>query len=387
MHYFRGQIAYAKGNLETAANEFAAAKAAGGTEAEPASFYQGLTYIRMRQLVQARASFQQTTIDPERDPTVAAAARQLDAVLAQQQAATGPAKPWEAELTISYVYDSNVIQLGSDAQLPTGISHKADSRTVLQPRGSYSLFHNDKVEIGVEGSGYFAYEFDLNDFDTYSYQIGPFISYKFSPNLYGRLSYAFNYIELGHDPYLNRNIVTPSLTYVEPKLGYTQAYYQFEARQFSDTFTHQDDPNSFDNRDALDRDGQDHTFGLVQGINLPEIFPGAGTANMPIDYRLIDQETHGSDYDGLFNQVGRDDLHAAAILGPADGCRRVMGSRRVSSRQQPGHRFRSPRQALRPAVEPERRNHAAAFPGMQLARGLHVHDQRFQRSLRGDTGF
>jgi hypothetical protein len=188
--------------------------------------------------------------------------------------------------------------------LPTGISNRSDSRAVIQPRGSYSFIRNDKVDAGIEASGYFAYQFELNDFDISSYQIGPYVNYHITPNLYASARYAFNYIELGHDPYLNRNIVTPQLTYVEPKFGYSSIYYQFQQRQFNDKFTHLSDPFSTDNRNALDRDGQNHTLGLVQGITLPELFAGVGNANLEIDYRLIDQETHGSDYDGLFNQVG-----------------------------------------------------------------------------------
>jgi tetratricopeptide (TPR) repeat protein len=302
VHYLRGQLAYAEGNLDVAASEFAQAKAAGGTEAEPAGFYEGLTYLRMRQLVRARATFKETTIDPERDPTVAAAARQLDAVLSQQG---GPsARKWAAQVTLSYVYDSNVIQLGANSTLPSGISDESDSRVVIQPSGSYSFIRNDKVDIGIEAAGYFAFQFDLNSFDIASYQIGPYVNYRLAENVYASMRYAFNYITLGHDSYLNRNIVTPQLTFIEPNFGYTSAYYQFEARQFADEFSHQFDHPNFDVKNRLDRDGQNHTLGLVQGINLPELFAGAGRANMEVNYRLIDQETHGSDYDGLFNQVG-----------------------------------------------------------------------------------
>ena len=66
VHYLQGQLDYQEGRLESAATEFAAAKAAGGGEAEPAGFYEGLTYLRMRQLVRARGAFKETSIDPDR---------------------------------------------------------------------------------------------------------------------------------------------------------------------------------------------------------------------------------------------------------------------------------------------------------------------------------
>ncbi len=206
------------------------------------------------------------------------------------------------------MYDSNVIELGNNTTAPNGISGKGDSRIVVQPSGSYSLIHTDKIDAGIEGSGYFAFQFDLNSFDVASYQIGPYINYRVAQDIFASLRYGYNYVTLGHDSYLSRNIVTPQLTFIEPKLGYTSLYYQFQARQFADSFEHQfplpPPPSNFDVKDNLDRDGQNHTFGLSQGINLPEIFRGAGNANMEIDYRLTDQEAVGGDYDGLFNQLG-----------------------------------------------------------------------------------
>jgi tetratricopeptide (TPR) repeat protein len=294
VHYLRGQIAYAQGNLDVAAKEFSAAKTAGGTEAEPAGFYEGLTYLRMRQLVQARGAFRETAIDPIRDPSFAAAARQLDAKLAEQSTA-GTARPWSAQLTLSYVYDSNVVQLG--AIQVGGISHKADSRIVVQPQGSYNFLHTDKLDIGVQGSGYFAFQFDLNDFDIASYQAGPYINYRITDNLSAGAYYAFNYIEFGHDPYLNRNIVSPYLAYTEPNFGYTQLSYIFEARQFSEEF------DTAALRHALDRDGQFHTVSVVQGITTPELFSGVGKSELELIYRFKNQNTVGSDYDYYGNEI------------------------------------------------------------------------------------
>ena len=302
VHFLRGQILYQQGDIEAAGKEFAAAKAAGGTEAGPANFYEGLTYLRLRQNVRARAAFRETIIDPERDPTVANVARTLDAALAEQEGISP--KRLSGSFTLSYVYDSNVVQIGGAvAGLP---SNQSDSRIVIQPSLNYLLIHNDKFDAVIQGSGYFAYQFELNDFDTSSYQVGPYVSYRLSRNVTAGLQYAFNYIEFGHDPYLIRNIVTPSLTIIEPKMGaYTQLYYQFEARQFQDQFAHLDPTTtSLDARNTLDRDGQVHTFGLTQSFATPEIFKDAGASNLEVTYRLSDQETHGSDYDALTNQVG-----------------------------------------------------------------------------------
>jgi tetratricopeptide (TPR) repeat protein len=289
--YLRGQMYYQQGDLDAAAREFAAAKAAGGTEAVPAGFYEGLTYIRMRELVRARRTFQDASLSADRDPTVVSAARQLDAVLAAQQQTT---KRWEVQLTLGYEYDTNVIQIGTNVPTPGEISDEEDGRFVLQPRGSYSFIRNDRLEVGLEGSGYFTWQNDLSDFDVASYQAGPFVNYKLRENLYASARYSFNYVELGHDPFLKRNVITPQLTLVEPKFGYTSLYYQFQTRQFDEV------PISA----AEDRDGPVHSVGLVQGFTLPEIFRGAGESTLELSYRFERQETDGSDYQGNFHSLG-----------------------------------------------------------------------------------
>lgn len=290
VHYLRGLLAYGRNDLQTARREFEAARVAGGVEATAAGFYEGLTYLRMRELVRARSSFRDSALG-NTDPTLAAASRQLDAVLGVQQRTE---KSWEAQVTISYEWDSNVIQIGSNIPLPGGISNEDDSRIVLLPRGSWSFIDRDPWEVGVEGNGYFSWHMDLSDFDIASYQAGPFFNWRFAQNWFFSGRYGFNYVELGHEPYLTRHIVTPQLSWIQPNFGYTSGYYQFEARQFDE-----DVPT-----DELDRDGQIHALGIVQGINLPPFFRDAGPANMELSYRFEDQVADGSDFDGLFHTLG-----------------------------------------------------------------------------------
>lgn len=288
--YLRGQLLYSEGDLEGASRAFAEARALGGEEAAPAEFYEGLTYLRMKDLVRARKAFRQTG-GPDRDPTLGEASRQLDAVLAAQQRR---AKPWEIQVTTAVEYDSNAILIGSGVSPPEEISDEADTRFVLQPRGSYSFYRNARTDTGLEGNGYFSFYDDLQDFDVESYQGGPFITHRLGKTWYVSGRYAFNYVESGHDPYMSRNIFTPQVTWVQPKFGYTSAFYQLQLRQF----------NGSPSRAELDRDGQIHTLGVVQGISLGEIFRDAGPANIELSYRYEDQQTKGSDFDGSFHNLG-----------------------------------------------------------------------------------
>jgi hypothetical protein len=133
----------------------------------------------------------------------------------------------------------------------------------------------------------------LSDFDIESYQGGPYINYKIKDNVFASLRYGFNFIRVGKEDFLTRNIVTPQVTFIEPKFGYTSGYYQFQSRQFADEST-----------EALDRDGTNHILGVVQGINLPPLFRDAGPANLELTYRFEHQDTDGSDFDGNFHTAG-----------------------------------------------------------------------------------
>jgi TolA-binding protein len=290
--YLHGQLYYAEGKLDDAAKSFAAAKAEGGTESAPAEFYEGLTYLRMKELVKARSTFLNSSLEPDRDPTLASASRQLDAVLAQQQSRAP--RPYEGQISLGYEYDSNVIQLGADIPSPAGISNKSDGREVFSPRGSFTFLRSDRLELGVEGTGYFTWQNSVSSFDIDSFQAGPFANYKLANNLYASARYGFNYVQFGYEPFLVRNIVTPQVTYLEPKFGYSSVFYQFQDRQFKQP--------SFS--DAQDRSGTDDAIGIVQGVNLPTLFPGAGAANLELNYRFEDQLARGSDFSGKFNAVG-----------------------------------------------------------------------------------
>ncbi len=289
--YLNGQIYYAQGELQKAADSFEAARGPGGIEQESAEFYQGLTYLRMRDLVRARAIYREAgTGGVDRDPTVAAASRQLDDVLGGQQASP---RPWDLQLTAGYEYDTNVLLLGSNVALPGQISGDEDGRFVLQPRGSYSLYRNPRMDAGVEANGYFTFQQDISAFDIASYQGGPYVNLKLTDNLFASARYGFNYIDFGHAKYLTRHLITPQLTLVHGQKGYTSAYYQYQNSAFEDQ-----------EGTPFDRDGNNHVIGIVQGITLPALMQEGKKSNLELTYRLTFQDTQGSEYYGYLHTLG-----------------------------------------------------------------------------------
>ncbi|MCC6238718.1 MAG: tetratricopeptide repeat protein [Phycisphaerales bacterium] len=292
--YLKGQIYYARGDLDQAARSFEVARKAGGVEEESAEFYQGLTYLRMRDLVRARSIYREAGLGgADRDPTVAAASRQLDDVLASQQRSS---RPWELQITTGYEYDTNVLLIGSNIALPTEISNREDGRFVLQPRGSYSFYRKPNIDVGVEANGYFTFQQDITSFDISSYQIGPYVNYKLAENLHASARYGFNYVEFGHEKYLTRHLITPQLTLINPKGGYTSAYFQYQLNDFA---TEYDDPLK-----TFDRDGNSYVLGLVQGIPVPSLFDAQQKANIDLSYRVTYQDTQGQEYQGILQTLG-----------------------------------------------------------------------------------
>jgi Flp pilus assembly protein TadD len=289
--YLMGQLLYAEGDLQGAARQFAIARAAGESEAGPAQFYEGLTYLRMRELVQARRTFREAAEGVERDPTVAAASRQLDAVLTTRQRRD---RPLDLQLSLGYQWDSNVIQLGSNVPLPGEISRESDGRFVLQPRASYSFVREGRFDAGVEAQGYFSFHHELDDFDIQSYQAGPFANYRLTDTLFASARYGYNYMLLGRESYLSRHLITPQLTWVQKDFGYTSVYYQLQLRDFKISPI----------VPQFERDGQVHGLGVVQGLKLPAIFRDAGPANMDLSYRLEYHDTDGSEFEAYFHTVG-----------------------------------------------------------------------------------
>lgn len=292
VHYLRGHLYYNEGKLDKAADEFKASQQSGQPEATNARLYGGLTYLRMKNLAQARRSFRDAATSADGgDLAVTSAAEQVDATLGRAVAAQ---RRLDARVSVGYEYDSNVIQNGTDSPLPVGITGQSDSSLVIQPRLGYALVRKGPIEFGVEGSGYFSFHKELNDFDIESYQAGPYLDWKTSKETRVGLRYGYNYLRLGSDPYLTRNIITPSFLWFRANVAYTQVYYQYQTYSYQQSVA----------LDAFDRDGDSHRVGILQGIYLPALFKDADRTTLELSYRYEHQWTQGNDFQGNFHTVG-----------------------------------------------------------------------------------
>lgn len=289
--YLRGQLRLSKGDLEGALASFKRARIKGEAESLPAGYFEGLTYLRMRQLVRARQTFREASLGADGDATITSAARQLDEILGRHERA---ARRLQAQLSLAYEYDTNVIQLGTDIVTAAGISDEADSRLMLRPRASYQFVKTRKFSGGLEAYGYFTWHDDLQAFNIASYSGGPFANYLVADNFWASARYAYNHLEFGHELLLGQHIVTPQLTLVQPDFGYTSAFYQYQGRK-----SYNDPVNP-----AFDLEGDVHVFGIVQGLELPEIFSDAGSPNLELSYRYSRHDTEGTEFEGDIHTAG-----------------------------------------------------------------------------------
>lgn len=287
--YLRGRMLYQQRQYPEAARAFARARELGGAEQEAAEFYEGLTYWQMKEYVQARTVFRDAS-GLERDPAVSAASRQIDTILIDQIRAT---RKYEFSVATGVEYDDNVSLLGVDVELPDDADDEADFKFILEPEGSYTLYDEEKLEVGVEGNAQLEWHFEEEDQDLESYQAGPFASYRFSRYQYGSVRYGINYFEFGSDPYMLRQFLMPQYTIIEPERGFWSFYYQPQHRELYD---------SPSNR-LRDRDGWIHTVGVIKGIDLPALFQDADPADLELSYRYELHDTDGADYKGDIHTV------------------------------------------------------------------------------------
>jgi tetratricopeptide (TPR) repeat protein len=288
--FLRGQLAYAKGDYRTAAASFSKARSAGGSEASAAGLYEGLSYVQLKELGRAQAALQAVTrINP--DSSSASAARALGYSLQTES----NVRPFALQVSSGYEWDSNVPQTNWNSPLPPNTRRQQDGRFVVEPQASLSLIRTSNLDAGVDTIDYFSWQNQDGNYNIDSWQVGAFGTYHIATNSFLGLRYDFNDVTQGYAPSLKRNVVTPQFTCIEPNLGYTAVYYQFEARQFD-----QPAPTP-----ALERDGKTNELGLIQGIDLkPASIAGLSPPRLEIDFRYENDQTSGSDYDGNFVTLG-----------------------------------------------------------------------------------
>lgn len=185
----------------------------------------------------------------------------------------GPLR-FEGGFALGYFYDTNVILLGEDTALPRGIVQKWDHRfgveagfDVTRQFVEQECALGKSLLLGVGGLTSHLWQPSIGEFDVNMYTGRAYVNWEPLSDLFVGLQYDYTYTQLGHDPFISSNRITPVISKIwrgspAGQLG--------EERSRTDLFY------SYDYRDYLDelidfrfdRDGAYHALGIKQTINL-----------------------------------------------------------------------------------------------------------------------
>jgi tetratricopeptide (TPR) repeat protein len=260
-----------------------------------ASFYLGVTYLRVRRFPEALANFGRA----ERDPTLGLAVRfykgrvhyeahewpEADEDFAAVVAASPDSdmgreaerfraaireqggQPYSAHGSVGFEYDSNVLLAPSSegAKDVLAISHQADGRAVFLLGGSYMPWRTEHARLSLGYEFYQSVQFQLSDFNLQDHRPSIDVDFDCEP-IEGGVSGRYDYYRLGNDSFLNQETALPWLRVREGGYGYTEAYYRMRRRDF------------FEHRFSAPLDGYNHAIAVDQTVFLgaPERFAWIG---------------------------------------------------------------------------------------------------------------
>lgn len=206
----------------------------------------------------------------------------------------------EGFVNVGAFYDTNVILLGKDTALPRHIVKKADARfgveagfditRLLTPRDGIP---GESLLIGVGGSTAHLWQPSIGEFDVNAYGGRAYVNWEAVPSLYLGLQYDYSYTQLGHDPFISSNRLTPVISKIwlrpdgqgfSEERGRTDVYYSYDYRNYLDPLAD----------DRFDRDGEYHTVGATQRFNLVR-----AEQMWPDYYASTDKGTRRDANDGL----------------------------------------------------------------------------------------
>jgi tetratricopeptide (TPR) repeat protein len=210
----------------------------------------------------------------------------------------GPLR-FEGAFALGYFYDSNVILLGEDTALPRGIVQKWDHRFGVEASFDVSRQFTEQecglgksLLLGLGGQTSHLWQPSIAEFDINLYGGRAYINWEALSDLFLGLQYDYSYSQLGHDPFISSNRITPVISKIwrgspavagelgEPRAR-TDIYYSYDYRDYLDELV--------DFR--FDRDGPYHAVGIKQTFNLwrardlwHDYYAGQPDAE-PVDFR------------------------------------------------------------------------------------------------------
>ena len=203
-----------------------------------------------------------------------------------------PDRRWNLAVLSGYDYDTNVALVPSLAFTPVGLGSRGqarDSRWTLASFGDFRLVQNDDWVLGLIGSTYDTWQFNLSRYNFQDYMGGLYSNVALGPYWIFGTRYEFHESLLGGKQFATDHRLTPNITLREGAVGHTTAYYEFEALDITGI------PVLVP---AQNRSGTINSVGVTQAFYLMN-----GAGRLFLGYRYDRANTRGLDFDRETNQL------------------------------------------------------------------------------------
>jgi Flp pilus assembly protein TadD len=279
VYFYQGLVAQELKSFDQAPELFSRAMALSPDLTPSARYYTGISYYQRGLIERAQKEFEAAIASGVPESELARSAR---TVLQQQTAVPKGPKQWDLNLSVSGQYDSNVVLLPIGTQPPggaVGISQKDDFRTAIYARAEYRPIQTDVWTSGVTYGLYQSFHQKLTRFDVQDHSPSVFVQRQIGP-VQARVQYVFDYVQVGHSPYLFAHVIQPIFTIAEGNSLFTQLQFRYQHKDFQDDLFA---GNSF-------RDGENWLGGVTQYAYFAN-----GTSHVRLGYTYDMDRTGGGD--------------------------------------------------------------------------------------------
>ena len=224
-HFFTGLTMQAQGNYAGSVKPFQSAMRYDREFAQLANYHIGLAHHKEERHQEAVTVLRQAVaIDPASD-----AGKNASALLKTVERQGGVAKPWRLKVGLGGEYDDNLTVEEQDLA-----TDQADFATVLELEGGYRFQVPKPYEAEISYSLYQSLYNDYSQFDLQTHTLGLAGSRDFD-GVEAGLSYAYSYMFLGREGFLQSHRLTPNVGFSLPYGLYASLSYNLEDKDFRKT--------------------------------------------------------------------------------------------------------------------------------------------------------
>ncbi len=242
--------------FEEAAPQFLRAGSLSEELVVSARYYSGVAFYRQGVFEEAQEAFEEVLEGVEDEKAKASPMIQsAKAFLKEIEEKHPRVRRWSITTSLSVQQDSNVVLAPENAPLPSGISDKADLRTVLVLGTGFKLFETERSTGKIQYQLYQSQHQKLDRFDVRSNDLGLTMAYRPSPETPYQFDFAYHSsgANVAGSDYLETGLFSSAIDLLKQPKQVTRLEYRFSDKKFLNS-------TAFQNND--DRTGTNHALEL-----------------------------------------------------------------------------------------------------------------------------